>query len=223
MQSIQFIRQRTIVKLAIIVLFIKVAFFHYLTSNDTSVSVAPNEYQISTDELTLYKDYWSPELGEQLGLTQKEYRVKRRQHHWRRKQEGGGSTSDLKVEDDLAFIMHDDLGSHRNDINIPPTMGYYNLSCPFEWYKYSCAAIQDNEVDEQVTAASMQYYQQHLAEIFRAFHSVSMNHPQQQQQQQPKRILMTGDSLLRQLFISLACNAYSLNIIEQSEIQWREE
>jgi hypothetical protein len=105
-------------------------------------------------------------------------------------------------------------------VNIPATMGYYNLSCPFEWYKYSCAAIQDNESDEQVTAAAMQYYQQHLTEIWRSFDSIFNV---QINPQKPKRIFMTGDSLLRQVFISIACNAFSLNAVERSEVQWREK
>eukprot|EP00984_Skeletonema_dohrnii_P014785 scaffold6279_cov83-Skeletonema_dohrnii-CCMP3373.AAC.1 len=192
MQSIQFIRQKTIVKLAITLLFIKVAFFHVTSIIDDGTS--------SSEELE-YKEDWTPQLGEQLGLTQKEYRVKRRQYRWRRKQ-GGGSTLNLfggeqKLEDDDITFMNDNYGGYSNDVNIPHTMGYYNLSCPFEWYKYSCAFMQDNEFDEQVTAASVQYYQQNLAEIQRAFESV--------------------------VFISVACNAYSLNAVEQSEVQWRAE
>mmetsp|Transcript_10022 Transcript_10022/g.16561 ORF Transcript_10022/g.16561 Transcript_10022/m.16561 type:complete len:438 (-) Transcript_10022:224-1537(-) len=217
MQATQFIRQRTIIKFAIIVLFAKVAYFHIF--DDRTLSAAPDDYQIYNEEL-VYEEDWSPELGEKLGLTQKEFRVKRRQYRWRRNQKGGSTLNQFRDEqkvenDDRAFMNSDDGGNH-NDVNIPPTMGYYNLSCPFEWYKYSCAAMQDNTVDEQITAASFQYYQKHLVEIWRAFDSV-LNDPQQQ----PKRIFMTGDSLLRQLFISLACNAFSLNVIEQSEIQWR--
>eukprot|EP00984_Skeletonema_dohrnii_P006404 scaffold2295_cov93-Skeletonema_dohrnii-CCMP3373.AAC.1 len=112
-------------------------------------------------------------------------------------------------------------GDHNDDVNIPATMGYYNLSCPFEMNKYSCAAMQDNESGEQVTAASMQYYQQHLSEIWRAFDSVFND--QINPQQKPKRIFMTGDSLLRQVFISIACNAFSLNAVERSEVQWRKK
>ena len=49
-----------------------------------------------------------------------------------------------------------------------------------------------------------------LAEVQRAFESVDVINPQQQ----PTHIFMTGDSLLRQVFISVACNAYSLNAVE---------
>ena len=246
MQAIQFIRQRTIVKLAFIVLFIKVAYF-YVTNiiDDSKLSVASGGYQIYNEEL-VYGEDWSPELGERLGLSQKEYRVKRRQYRWRRKQRGGSASNpfEKRVENNDRSFMNNDYDGYHNDVDIPPTMdninnehyfggfddsdeynrvtipttmGYYNLSCPFEWYKYSCAAMQVNDADEQITAASLQYYQQHRAEIWRAFES-ALNIPQQQ----PKRIFMTGDSLLRQLFISLACNAFSLNAVEQSQVQWRE-
>ena len=116
-----------------------------------------------------------------------------------------------KLENGSGGIYHDD----HNSVDIPDTMGYYNLSCPFEWHKFSCAAIQENEIDEQVAAASMKYYEEHRAEIWRAFDSILNDPPQ------PMRIFMTGDSLLRQVFISVACNAFSLNAVEQSEVQWR--
>ena len=110
--------------------------------------------------------------------------------------------------------------------DIPSTMGYFNLSCPFEWYKYSCAANQDNAFDEQVTTASKQYYLDHLPQIFRAFYStLNLSDGMDRHNQnlpQPKRIFMTGDSLLRQVFVSVACNAFSLNAIEQSEVKWRD-
>lgn len=117
-----------------------------------------------------------------------------------------------------------DLSNDYGDTNIPATLGYYNLSCPFEWYKFSCAAIQNNKFDEQVTAAALQYYHQHRAEIWKAFDSVLNNDTQKiHSPQQPKHIFLTGDSLLRQVFISIACHAHSLNAVEQSEIQWRKK
>ena len=215
MQSIQFVRQRSIVKLAITALFIKVAFF--LASNivDDDGTSSPDEYyqpnQIYNKEPLDYTSYqdpldykaeWTPMLGEQLGLTKKEYRVKRRQYNWRlrkqRKQEGGLVSLYQQLEDgDVAFV-NDDYGGnhHHNDVNnnIPAAMGYYNLSCPFEWSKYSCAHMQLSEFDEKVTSNSMQYYQRNMAEIRRAFDSVFKDHMinPQQLQQKPKRIFMTG-------------------------------
>ncbi len=120
--------------------------------------------------------------------------------------------------------MHGNESDQSNDHtdNIPATLGYYNLSCPFEWYKFSCAAIQNNKFDEQVTAASLQYYHQHRAEIWKAFDSV-LNANETHPPPQPKCIFLTGDSLLRQVFISIACHAHSLNAVEHSEIQWRKK
>jgi len=133
----------------------------------------------------------------------------------------------LNNSNNTPSLMHGN-GSGKTDYyrnNIPATMGYYNLSCPFEWYKFSCAAIQDNQFDEQVTAASLKYYHQHRAEIWVAFESV-LNTAQTHNPpppQQPKHIFLTGDSLLRQVFISIACHAFSLNAVERSEIQWRKK
>jgi hypothetical protein len=94
------IRQSTIVKLAITALFIKPVVFLLATNNTiddgtTTSSGAPAEYEYFQIEKVIYNqelDYeeeWTPRLGEQLGFTKKEYRVKRRQYNWRlRKQEG---------------------------------------------------------------------------------------------------------------------------------------
>lgn len=222
------IRQSTIVKLAITALIIKVVTILLATKtkidDGTKSSVAPAEYyqpdQIIYNKEIDYNEEWTPRLGERIGLAKKEYRVKRRRYKWRlRKQEGGLTALDHLFSDeqqaensDIAFRDNNHAADH-----IPAAMGYYNLSCPFEWYKYSCAFMQENEFDEHVTAASMQYYQQNLAEIRRVFDSVF----NAQIDPQPKRIFMAGDSLLRQLFISLACNAFSLNVIDRSEVQWR--
>ena len=98
------IRQSTIVKLAITALFIKPVVFLLSTNNNTiddgttTSSGAPADMNIfrskklfttKSQELD-YEEEWTPRLGEQLGFTKKEYRVKRRQYNWRlRKQEGG--------------------------------------------------------------------------------------------------------------------------------------
>lgn len=224
MRLIHPLRQKTIIKIAIAALFAKVVLFKIIFDGH-SESFA-HRYAAGGDD----DDYrrrgggavvdnidftanWTPKLGEQLGLTRKEYRVKRRQYNWRLRKEEGGLTT--------LYLHHDDNGGQRHDDNnyvdyyLPTSTGYYNLSCPFEWYKYSCAHMQENEFDERVTAASLQYYQTHFAEIKRVFDSVfddnsqQMGTEQQLPQQNSKRIFMTGDSLLRQLFISLACNAFS--------------
>eukprot|EP00984_Skeletonema_dohrnii_P031354 scaffold23704_cov72-Skeletonema_dohrnii-CCMP3373.AAC.1 len=227
MPSIQFIRPRTVVKLAIAAF---IAFFlvtnmiderkaedgsalHLLRNEqkdgdqhnhvNVTASIISN-VSFSDNEQKLPDDNKSDNHGD---------------HHnnYSLAQNAVNNTS-FRVEDGTEGNNH---GDHNDNVNIPATMGYYNLSCPFEMYKYSCAAMQDNESDEQVTAASMQYYQQHLSEIWRAFDSVF--NVQINPQQKPKHIFMTGDSLLRQVFISIACNAFSLNAVERSEVQWRKK
>ena len=193
----QFIRQRPIYfTLTILALFVTVAFLHLSDIIDVRTAgegLAPD---------LLRDEEGSNVISATKPITTTSFRIE-------------NETESEKIEDGSKGNYHDD---HDNDVNIPANMGYYNLSCPFEWYKFSCAAIQENEFDEQVTAVSLKYYQQYRAEIWSAFDSV-LNDPIDPQQ--PKRIFMTGDSLLRQVFISVACNAFSLNAVEQSEVQWR--
>ena len=238
MRLIHPLRQKTIITLAIAALLAKLLLFDIIFDG-RSESFA-YRYAAGGDD----DDYrrrgggvvdnihfaanWTLKLGEQLGFTRKEYRVKRRQYNWRLRKEEGGLTT--------LYLRHDDGGQRHDDnyvdYRLPTPMGYYNLSCPFEWYKYSCAHMQENEFDERVTAASLQYYQNHVPEIKRVFDSVFNDNSQQMETEQQlpqkdsKRIFMTGDSLLRQLFISLACNAFSLyddTVIERAEVQWRKE
>lgn len=105
--------------------------------------------------------------------------------------------------------------------------GYNNLSCPFEWYKYSCSYMHSHDGQESegiVAKAATEYYQHHLNEMKEIFDRLFTS---SQQQGSSVRILMSGDSLLRQIFVSLACNAHSLyseeqKIIDQAEIPWRD-
>ena len=212
----QLLRQKTIAKFALIALFIKLVVFHEYTTYIAQDIYEPNN---NFNEALEYREDWTPELGERLGLTQKDYRIRRRQYSWKREQQirsvDNLSSDKQQVGDDLGSVNINNHGGEES--NIIDGLGYYNLSCPFEWHKYSCASIQTNIVDEKVTAASVQYYLQHSSEIRRIFESVFID------QHQPKRIFMTGDSLLRQLFISIACNAFSLGAVRQSVVQWRDE
>eukprot|EP00984_Skeletonema_dohrnii_P026028 scaffold15288_cov91-Skeletonema_dohrnii-CCMP3373.AAC.1 len=199
MASIQFIRPRTAVKLAIAAF---IAFFlvtnmidereaedgsalHLLRNEqkdddqhnhvNVTASIISN-VSFSDNEQKLPDDNKSDNHGD---------------HHnnYSLAQNAVNSTATKPIISNTSFGAEgNNYGDHNDDVNIPATMGYYNLSCPFEMYKYSCAAMQDNESDEQVTAASMQYYQQHLAEIWRAFDSVFND--QINPQQKPKRIFM---------------------------------
>jgi hypothetical protein len=111
--------------------------------------------------------------------------------------------------------------------------GYSNLSCPYEWSKYSCSFILEHlgedasggdiSMARETLDASTDYYLERMDMIQSAFRLVSM----QGRDQQPRRVFFTGDSLMRQLFVAIACNAMSAlpekeNLIEHSVIPWKD-
>jgi len=115
-------------------------------------------------------------------------------------------------------------------------LGYFNLSCPFEWSKYSCAYMQRGPQSVEVVRASTEYYLDHLPQIQEAFDRIisttnsnngntNNNNNNDPKKNNPKRIFFTGDSLMRQLFVGIACNAWSLqtNVIEEAAIPWKDE
>ena len=77
-----------------------------------------------------------------------------------------------------------------------PSVGYFNLSCPFEWSKYSCAYMQRGADDAEIVRASTDHYLRNLNKIQAAFHHAESII-------KPRRVFFTGDSLMRQLFIGL--------------------
>lgn len=70
---------------------------------------------------------------------------------------------------------------------------YWNLSCPLEWSKYSC--IHQNQTEKAVESSNIIFesskcvfdYKHHIENI------------------KNKRFIFSGDSLLRQIFISISC------------------
>lgn len=86
------------------------------------------------------------------------------------------------------------------------TVPYYNLSCPFEWSKYSCAY---QGYHHRADMASKLF-----------FHPSGCQMPQFTQVMFPERqrVVFLGDSLLRQVFISLACHL--TEHIEKVDIHW---
>ena len=112
--------------------------------------------------------------------------------------------------------------------------GYINLSCPYEMSKYSCSYIMEHLGEDasvidgcrarETLDASTDYYLQNMDMIQSTFRLVSM----QGRDQQPRRVFVTGDSLMRQLVIAIACNAMSSlpekeNLIEHSVFPWKDE
>ncbi|KAL3761238.1 hypothetical protein ACHAWU_007055 [Discostella pseudostelligera] len=114
--------------------------------------------------------------------------------------------------------------------SMPTTNGYSNLSCPFEMSKFSCIYMHQG-VNHQVAAhASMDYYRQHLEMIGETFRQVlfedSHTTTTTTRRSNKRRILLSGDSLLRQIFISIACNAHSIlpntTLIQDAVIPWQD-
>uniref|UniRef100_A0A7S1WSH4 SGNH domain-containing protein n=1 Tax=Alexandrium catenella TaxID=2925 RepID=A0A7S1WSH4_ALECA len=87
---------------------------------------------------------------------------------------------------------------------------YSNLSCPFEWSKYSCVHMGGNFQKQAELGA--EYFGTHSGEIQDAFGS--MPPPD-------SRTVMIGDSTLRQLFISIAC--LSSPFLAESRVDWAED
>ncbi|KAL3762388.1 hypothetical protein ACHAW5_004705 [Stephanodiscus triporus] len=121
-----------------------------------------------------------------------------------------------------------------------PGYGYINLSCPYEMSKYSCAymmthsasADDDDGGDDTSRAmmyaaldASTDYYLGNIDAIQSTFR-IAAN--QRREQRRPRRVFFTGDSLMRQLFIAIACNAMSSlprwgDLIEYAAFPWKDE
>lgn len=85
----------------------------------------------------------------------------------------------------------------------PPEF-YNNLSCPFEWSKYSCTH-QNNF--ERATAS--------LAYIMRNWRAIPMENIGVQ-----RRLLLVGDSSMRQVFIALGCQFWMENAISSHSVDW---
>ena len=121
-----------------------------------------------------------------------------------------------------SILTNDDDG-----LNIIPGGGYFNLSCPFEMSKFSCGYMHrgSTSTQQETVLASMDYYRQQLDMIRESFRRVAMMMGGDDHDQN-KRILISGDSLMRQLFISIACNAYSIfphnNLIADAVFPWQD-
>lgn len=106
--------------------------------------------------------------------------------------------------------------------SVPAAGGYFNLSCPFEWSKYSCAHMARGPKAAEIVRASTDYYLEHLEDIQAAFDKVAATNDGRG----PKRVFFAGDSLMRQLFVGVACGAWSRlggSLIEEVATPWKDE
>lgn len=91
-----------------------------------------------------------------------------------------------------------------------PSSLYYNLSCPFEWSKYSC--VHQSEVAK--ADHSFNFTRMHFHTIKEA---LNVGFPSR------TRVMLVGDSLMRQLFISIACLlAGDKHTLEKFRMDWME-
>ena len=111
--------------------------------------------------------------------------------------------------------------------------GYINLSCPYEMSKFSCAymithdekdgSCSDGSRAQETLDASTEYYLQNMDMIQSIFRLAEARG----KEQGPRRIFFTGDSLMRQIFIAIACNAMSslpqgVDLIEHAVFPWKD-
>ena len=90
---------------------------------------------------------------------------------------------------------------------------YWDLSCPMEWSKYSCSRHGDKE-EKSGNAFDFAWTGDNLDSAVRAVEAVVNGTLGN------RRIVMVGDSLLRQVFISAGCLLSSLTT--QRRVDWKE-
>jgi len=84
---------------------------------------------------------------------------------------------------------------------------YSNLSCPFEWGKYSCF----HQGRIQQAQASYEHASRHISNRSRA---------PCESKRLPKNILLVGDSTMRQVFVALGCGL--LPVLSGRFVDWAE-
>jgi len=97
-----------------------------------------------------------------------------------------------------------------------PRGGYWNLSCPFEWSRYSCVhhASAANDVAARQSLAFAWKEPRNAQLLQTAFGRVAKG------DLNGRRVLLAGDSLTRQVFISMACLLSGL--ITDQRVEWIE-
>lgn len=89
---------------------------------------------------------------------------------------------------------------------------YDNLSCPFEWSKYSCS----HQGQLKLADSSLSFVLSHIDEIQSAYAEGLRSN---------QKVLIIGDSLMRQVFIGLACGFFINHRakIERFRVDWSDD
>jgi hypothetical protein len=88
--------------------------------------------------------------------------------------------------------------------------GYWNLSCPLEWSKYSCA----HQNAKHANISRLVHYEAANCEL-PLFNPVVFANSLA-----GRRLIFLGDSLVRQVSISLSCMLLGTNLVERYEVGW---
>lgn len=89
---------------------------------------------------------------------------------------------------------------------------YANLSCPFEWTMYGCFRQEQHPKAEQSATTRFVPRQCRLPKTSRQLSSILA--------QQPRKVVLYGDSLTRQLFQALGCRLHSQGLVSQYKVVW---
>jgi hypothetical protein len=114
-------------------------------------------------------------------------------------------------EIDLAKIENTGSFDRNTKDEEPSFLFYHNLSCPFEWSKYSCS----HQGQLERANSSLSYAIGHTGILHDAF--VNGLRPNQ-------KVLIVGDSLMRQIFITLACGFFNNHheTVNDYRIDWQD-
>lgn len=117
-----------------------------------------------------------------------------------------------------ATAGHDAAGTElekekdNGDIPIPPV--YYNFSCPFEWSRYSCVHQGQNDKARAGRDLMEDLWNTVLRQMLARYQQGGDVLPQ------GTRMFLSGDSLLRQLFVALGCMLHSADLLLDHYAHW---
>ena len=119
----------------------------------------------------------------------------------------------------------------------PPVPSLYgNLSCPFEWSKYSCIHQENSRGNLSYSLAEKAWTelfskykaaipfalqkQKHFQKPLQPYRTNANKTKSNRSPSSPSRVFLIGDSTTRQVFISLGCLFWQLDQIESYNIPW---
>ncbi|CAB9504163.1 expressed unknown protein [Seminavis robusta] len=116
--------------------------------------------------------------------------------------------------------------SSRNDQILTPKL-YRNLSCPFEWSKFSCfhqgREAQAEAAHELVANAWKQQRKRTVRDYWKSPYFLQRDDDDSDDSTTGRsNLLLVGDSTMRQVFIALGCRFWQLDQIEEYHLDWKD-